>query len=97
MGEDAIVRFGAANPDPRRSTFRGGPAAIANRRVADRTLLGTTPYQINNVLAFPGVLSRGLLDARPSASNHRIPTPASWPPREAIAGTRGATSALNAN
>lgn len=58
MAKDAVV-LPMANPDPEimpEEAFRGGAAVVGTGR-------SDLPNQINNVLAFPGVL-RGALDAR---------------------------------
>ena len=58
MAKDAVV-LPMANPDPEimpQEAFRGGAAVVGTGR-------SDLPNQINNVLAFPGVL-RGALDAR---------------------------------
>ena len=58
MAKDAVV-LPMANPDPEimpQEAFRGGAAVVGTGR-------SDLPNQINNVLAFPGIL-RGALDAR---------------------------------
>lgn len=58
MAKDAVV-LPMANPDPEimpEEAFRGGAAVVGTGR-------SDLPNQINNVLAFPGIL-RGALDAR---------------------------------
>ena len=58
MAKDAVV-LPMANPDPEimpEEAFRGGAAVVGTGR-------SDMPNQINNVLAFPGIL-RGALDAR---------------------------------
>ena len=66
MAKDAIV-LPMANPDPEimpQEAFRGGAAVVGTGR-------SDLPNQINNVLAFPGIL-RGALDARATRITTRM-------------------------
>ena len=66
MAKDAVV-LPMANPDPEimpEEAFRGGAAVVGTGR-------SDLPNQINNVLAFPGIL-RGALDARATRITTRM-------------------------
>lgn len=66
MAKDAVV-LPMANPDPEimpEEAFRGGAAVVGTGR-------SDLPNQINNVLAFPGIL-RGALDARAARITTRM-------------------------
>lgn len=66
MAKDAVV-LPMANPDPEimpQEAFRGGAAVVGTGR-------SDLPNQINNVLAFPGIL-RGALDARATRITTRM-------------------------
>ena len=66
MAKDAVV-LPMANPDPEimpEEAFRGGAAVVGTGR-------SDMPNQINNVLAFPGIL-RGALDARATRITTRM-------------------------
>lgn len=78
MAKDAVV-LPMANPDPEimpEEAFRGGAAVVGTGR-------SDMPNQINNVLAFPGIL-RGALDARAERITTRMKVAAGFAISELI-------------